>query len=102
MADKTPKTDWLRISQFAIFCISCVLAIVLWYFAQQGAMADAIEEKYVSKTELQIVAQRMNMLETTMKEMKGEFSQKLLKVEESNEEILDLVTDIRLSLAGIK
>ena len=102
MADKTPKTDWLRLTQFAIFCISCVLAIVLWYFAQQGAMSDSIEKKYVSKTELQIVAQRMGMLETTIKEMKGDFSQKLMKVEESNEEILDLVTDIRLSLAGIE
>jgi hypothetical protein len=92
-------TDWMRITQFVIFCISIVTATMLWYFAQQDKMSDRYDGTFVSKTELQLVTQRLEVLEDSIKNLKNDFSYRLQKMEDTNNEIVDLITDIRLAMA---
>ncbi len=94
-------TDWMRNAQFAIFCISCIVGVMLWYFAQQNSLSDRINVTYVSKTELQLVNQRLEVLEESIKNLKNDFNYRLQKMEDTNNEIIDLVTDIRLTLASL-
>jgi hypothetical protein len=56
---------------------------------------------YVSKTELQLVNQRLEVLEESIKNLKNDFNYRLQKMEDTNNEIIDLVTDIRLTLASL-
>jgi hypothetical protein len=93
------STNWMRITQFVVFCISCVLAVVIWYYSQQEKTTNIVANTYVSKTELELVKQKLDSVEENLKEMKQEFSEKLVKVEETNDAIIELVTDIRLTLA---
>ena len=94
-------TDWMRNAQFAIFCISCIVGVMLWYFAQQNSLSDRINVTYVSKTELQLVNQRLEVLEESIKNLKNDFNYRLQKMEDTNNEIIDLETDIRLTLASL-
>tara|TARA_Y100000034_G_scaffold99182_1_gene121736 strand:- start:376 stop:690 length:315 start_codon:yes stop_codon:yes gene_type:complete len=98
---KKSGTDWMRNAQFAIFCISCIVGVMLWYFAQQNSLSDRINVTYVSKTELQLVNQRLEVLEESIKNLKNDFNYRLQKMEDTNNEIIDLVTDIRLTLASL-
>ncbi len=91
----------MRNAQFAIFCISCIVGVMLWYFAQQNSLSDRINVTYVSKTELQLVNQRLEVLEESIKNLKNDFNYRLQKMEDTNNEIIDLVTDIRLTLASL-
>ena len=74
---------------------------MLWYFAQQNSLSDRINVTYVSKTELQLVNQRLEVLEESIKNLKNDFNYRLQKMEDTNNEIIDLVTDIRLTLASL-
>ena len=91
----------MRNAQFAIVCISCIVGVMLWYFAQQNSLSDRINVTYVSKTELQLVNQRLEVLEESIKNLKNDFNYRLQKMEDTNNEIIDLVTDIRLTLASL-
>ena len=91
----------MRNAQFAIFCISCIVGVMLWYFAQQNSLSDRINVTYVSKTELQLVNQRLEVLEESIKNLKNDFNYRLQNMEDTNNEIIDLVTDIRLTLASL-
>ena len=91
----------MRNAQFAIFCISCIVGVMLWYFAQQNSLSDRINVTYVSKTELQLGNQRLEVLEESIKNLKNDFNYRLQKMEDTNNEIIDLVTDIRLTLASL-
>jgi hypothetical protein len=91
----------MRNAQFAIFCISCIVGVMLWYFAQQNSLSDRINVTYVSKTELQLVNQRLEVLEDSIKNLKNDFNYRLQKMEDTNNEIISLVTDIRLTLASL-
>tara|TARA_R110001592_G_scaffold313786_1_gene589257 strand:+ start:168 stop:482 length:315 start_codon:yes stop_codon:yes gene_type:complete len=94
-------TDWMKLTQFAVFCISCVVGVMLWYFAQQNTFSDKINMTYVSKTELQLVTQRLEVLEDSIKNLKNDFNYRLQKMEDTNNQIISLVTDIRLTLASL-
>jgi hypothetical protein len=74
---------------------------MLWYFAQQNSLSDRINVTYVSKTELQLVNQRLEVLEDSIKNLKNDFNYRLQKMEDTNNEIISLVTDIRLTLASL-
>jgi hypothetical protein len=99
-ANRTKNSyDWMRITQFIIFCASCIIAVIFWYYAQQERTSEKIEGRYATKTELQLIDQKLDSVETSLKEMKIEFSDKLKDMENTNNTIIDLVTDIRLTLA---
>ena len=97
----TKKNDMISIIKFGVFCITCVLSVTIWYFAHQDDITEKIESKYVSKTELELVSQKLTTVDASLKDMKAEFSDKLNALEDTNREIADLITDIRLTLAGI-
>ena len=60
-----------------------------------------MEYANIQKTELELVVQKLDSVEDSLKEIKIEFTGKLNELEETNNEIADLITDIRLTLAGI-
>ena len=97
----TKKNDPYSMMKFAIFCVTCVLSITIWYFGHQDDITEKIESKYVTKIELELVAQKLDSVENSLKDIKKEFTDKLNALEETNNEIADLITDIRLTLAGI-
>ena len=97
----TKKNDWQPMIKLAIFCITCVLSITIWYFGHHEDISQKIESKYVTKTELELVIQKLDSVENSLKEVKKEFTDKLNALEDTNNEIADLITDIRLTLAGI-
>ena len=87
--------------KFAALCITCVLSMTIWYFGHHADINEKIELKYVTKTELELVTQKLDSVENSLKDIKMEFTGKLNALEETNNEIADLITDIRLTLAGI-
>jgi len=95
------NNDLYSTIKLAVFCATCVLSIVIWYFGHHEDLTEKIELKYVTKTELELVAQKLDSVENSLKEIKMEFTGKLNELEETNNEIADLITDIRLTLAGI-
>ena len=93
--------DWMRLTQFIIFCVSCVGAMFLWYYGQQADLSESLEAKYVTKTEIRLIEQKLDVLERSLQEFKNDFSNKLDSMEDTNNEVVDLITDIRLTLARI-
>jgi len=99
--NRTKKdSDWMRYTQFVIFSVSCVVGLVIWYYAQEDKAAIRIQENYVNKIELQLVDQKVKTLEESHKNLKYEFGTRLEKMEDTNNEIVNLITDIRLTLAA--
>lgn len=97
----TKNNDPYSMLKFAVFCVTCVLSVTIWYFGHQSDITEKIESKYVTKTQLELVSQKLTTVDVSLKDMKTEFSDKLNALEETNREIADLITDIRLTLAGI-
>ena len=97
----TKKNDLYSMIKLSVFCVTCVLSVIIWYFGHHENINEKIELKYVTKTELELVVQKLDSVENSLKEVKKEFTDKLNELEETNNEIADLITDIRLTLAGI-
>jgi len=101
-ANGTKKSvDWVNIAKFIIFFATCLASVFIWYYSQQANISNDIALTYVSKTELQLVIQKLDILEDSLKEFKNDFSSQLNSLENTNNEIAGLVTDIRLTLARI-
>jgi tetrahydromethanopterin S-methyltransferase subunit G len=94
--------DWMKTTQFIIFCLSCVIGVVMWYYSQQDKMEQNLANRYVSKYEQQLLIQRIDNLEDSIRNFKVEVGQRIQKMESTNEEIIDLITDIRLTLASMQ
>jgi tetrahydromethanopterin S-methyltransferase subunit G len=94
--------DWMKTTQFIIFCLSCVVGVVMWYYSQQDKMEQNLANRYVSKYEQQLLIQRIDNLEDSIRNFKVEVGQRIQKMESTNEEIIDLITDIRLTLASMQ
>jgi hypothetical protein len=94
--------DWMKTVQFIIFCLSCVVAVVMWYYSQQDELHQNLSDRYVSKYEQQLIIQRIDNLEDSIRNFKVEVGQRIQKMESTNEEIIDLITDIRLTLASMQ
>tara|TARA_Y100000034_G_C6778067_1_gene347542 strand:- start:234 stop:551 length:318 start_codon:yes stop_codon:yes gene_type:complete len=97
----TKKNDVYSMAKLVMFCVTCVLSVVIWYFGHHEDLSEKIESKYVTKTELALVIQKLDTVEASLKEVKIEFTDKLNALEKTNNEIAALITDIRLSLARI-
>ncbi len=92
----------MKTTQFIIFCLSCVIGVVMWYYTSQDKLEQNMADKYVSKYEQQLLIQRIDNLEDTIRNFKVDVGQRIEKMESTNEEIIDLITDIRLTLASMQ
>ena len=92
----------MKTTQFIIFCLSCVIGVVMWYYTSQDKLEQNMADKYVSKYEQQLLIQRIGNLEDTIRNFKVDVGNRIEKMESTNEEIIDLITDIRLTLASMQ
>ena len=94
-------TNLIRIAQFIIFFASCTAAVIIWYYAQTEQREENLEAKYVTKIELKLLEQKLDSLEDAVEDLDDNFTGKLEELEETNTEIVGLITDIRLTLAKL-
>jgi len=94
--------DWMKTTQFIIFCVSCVAAVMIWFFAQQDKTNMQISQNYASKFEIQLIQKEVEILKLEMRDFKSNFNTQIAKMEGANDSILELITDIRLTMASQK
>ena len=94
--------EWMKITQFVIFCISCIAGVMIWFFAQQDKTTYEISQNYATKFEVQLMQKELEILKLEMRDFKLSFNSQIAKMEEANDSILELITDIRLTLAERK
>jgi hypothetical protein len=94
--------EWMKITQFVIFCISCIAGVMIWFFAQQDKTSYEISQNYATKFEVQLMQKELEILKLEMRDFKLNFNSQIAKMEDSNDSILELITDIRLTLAERK
>ena len=92
----------MKITQFVIFCISCIAGVMIWFFAQQDKNTYEISQNYATKFEMQLMQKELEILKLEMRDFKLNFNSQIAKMEDSNDSILELITDIRLTLAERK
>jgi len=104
MNTNNPKNslDWMKTTQFIIFCVSCIAGVMIWFFAQQDKTTYEISQNYATKFEMQLMQKELEILKLEMRDFKLSFNTQIAKMEESNDSILELITDIRLTLAERK
>ena len=102
MSTNNPKNslDWMNLTKFIIFCVSCVAAVMIWFFAQQDKISNEISQNYASKFEIQLIQKDVEILKLEMRDFKSNFNTQIAKMEEANDSILELITDIRLTMAS--
>ena len=102
MSANNPKisTEWIKLAKFVIICISCVAAVMIWFFAQQDKTEYKIAQNYASKFEIQLIQKEVEILKLEMRDFKANFNTQIAKMEEANDSILELITDIRLTMAS--
>ena len=54
--------DWMKTTQFVIFCDSCVAAVVIWFYAQQDKTSMQISQNYATKFEMQLIQKEIEIL----------------------------------------
>lgn len=79
-----------------------MIGVVMWYYTSQDQLQQNMADKYVSKYEQQLLIQRIDNLEDTIRNFKVDVGNRIEKMESTNEEIIDLITDIRLTLASMQ
>lgn len=92
--------DWMKTTQFVIFCVSCVAAVVIWFFAQQDKASMQISQNYATKFEMQLIQKEIEILKLEMRDFKTNFNSQIDKMEEANDSIVNLITEIRLTMAS--
>ena len=91
---------WIKLAKFVIICISCVAAVMIWFFAQQDKTNYEISQNYASKFEIQLIQKEVEILKLEMRDFKANFNTQISKMEAANDSILELITDIRLTMAS--
>ena len=79
-----------------------MIGVVMWYYTSQDKLEQNMADKYVSKYEQQLLIQRIDNLEDTIRNFKVDVGQRIEKMESTNEDIIELITDIRLTLASMQ
>ena len=69
--------NWLRLVQFIIFFVSCIAAVIIWYYAQTEQREENLEAKYVTKIELKLLEQKLDSLEDAVEDLDDNFTGKL-------------------------
>ena len=90
----------MKTTQFVIFCVSCVAAVVIWFFAQQDKASMQISQNYATKFEMQLIQKEIEILKLEMRDFKTNFNSQIDKMEEANDSIVELITDIRVTMAS--
>ena len=90
----------MKTTQFVIFCVSCVAAVVIWFFAQQDKASLQISQNYATKFEMQLIQKEIEILKLEMRDFKTNFNSQIDKMEEANDSIVELITDIRVTMAS--
>ena len=75
---------------------------MIWFYAQQDKTTYEISQNYATKFEMQLVQKELEIIKLEMRDFKLSFNTQIAKMEESNDSILELITDIRLTLAERK
>ena len=75
---------------------------MIWFFAQQDKTTYEISQNYATKFEMQLMQKELEILKLEMRDFKLNFNSQIAKMEDSNDSILELITDIRLTLAERK
>ena len=75
---------------------------MIWFFAQQDKTTYEISQNYATKFEMQLMQKELEILKLEMRDFKLSFNTQIAKMEEDNDSILELITDIRLTLAERK
>jgi len=73
---------------------------MIWFFAQQDKTEYKIAQNYASKFEIQLIQKEVEILKLEMRDFKSNFNTQIAKMEEANDSILELITDIRLTMAS--
>ena len=92
--------DWMKITQFVIFCVSCVAAVIILFYDQQDKTNYEISQNYATKFEIQLIQKEVEILKLEMRDFKANCNSQIAKMEEANDSILELITDIRLTMAS--
>ena len=73
MSTNNPKNslDWMNLAKFIIFCVSCVAAVMIWFFAQQDKTNMQISQNYASKFEIQLIQKEVEILKLEMRDFKS-------------------------------
>ena len=59
-----------------------------------------ISQNYATKFEVQLIQKEIEILKLEVRDFKTNFNSQINKMEEANDSILELITDIRLTLAS--
>jgi|TARA_Y100000592_G_C5232707_1_gene204626 predicted PurR-regulated permease PerM len=94
--------EWMKIAKFIIFCMSCIAAVMIFFYSQQDKTTYQISQNYVTKFEMQLMQKEIEILKLEMRDFKLNFNNQIAKMEDANDSILELITDIRLALAERK
>ena len=100
--DQKKPLEWMKIAKFIIFCMSCIAAVMIFFYSQQDKTTYEISQNYVNKFEMQIMQKEIEILKLEMRDFKVNFNSQIAKMEDANASILELITDIRLTLAERK
>mgnify|MGYP003638775216 FL=1 len=65
-------------------------------------MSDRMAENYVSKYELRLLEKDVEIMKLELRDFKNLFNTRLEKLDNANDAILEMITDVRLTLAGTK
>tara|TARA_R110000782_G_scaffold259160_1_gene349398 strand:- start:586 stop:909 length:324 start_codon:yes stop_codon:yes gene_type:complete len=94
--------QWIKIAQFVMFAVSCIAGVMIWFYAQQDRVSDRMAENYVSKYELRLLEKDVEIMKLELRDFKNLFNTRLEKLDNANDAILEMITDVRLTLAGTK
>ena len=85
-----------------MFAVSCIAGVMIWFYAQQDRVSDRMAENYVSKYELRLLEKDVEIMKLELRDFKNLFNTRLEKLDNANDAILEMITDVRLTLAGTK
>lgn len=96
------ELQWIKIAQFTIFAVSCIAGVMIWFYAQQDRTSERVAQNYVSKYELRLLEKDVEIMKLELRDFKNLFNTRLEKLDSANDAILEMITDVRLTLAGTK
>ena len=68
--------------------------------AQQDKASLQISQNYATKFEMQLIQKEIEILKLEMRDFKTNFNSQIDKMEEANDSIVELITDIRVTMAS--
>lgn len=114
------KTDWLKWLQFGITIIALIGSALAYYVSQREKTderyarktdleevskrvltTDGLETKFVTKTDLRLIEQRMAALERSVDELSRSVHEELKRVRDTTDRALGVINQIQIDLARL-